>query len=80
VDRVEPVGWAALAHVALDDVLLAIDGVPAPDVGAVERLLKQARQRRAVRLVFFVRRGIHTMFLEVEPSWNPDDRKAKTDR
>jgi serine protease Do len=70
VERVEHAGWAALAHVALDDILLSINGAPTPGVGDVERLLKQAGTEKMQRVVFFVKRGIHTMYLEVEPSWD----------
>ncbi len=69
VERVQHGGWASLAHVAGQDILLSIDNTPTPDVAAAERLLKQAIDKKAKRVVFFVKRGIHTMYLEVEPSW-----------
>lgn len=72
VERVEHAGWAALGHVALDDILISINGQPTPDVGTVERLLKKARDEKAKRVVFFVKRGIHTVYLEIEPSWKED--------
>jgi serine protease Do len=75
VERVEHAGWAALGHLALEDVLLSVDGQPTPDVAAVEKLLKDAETRKAKRVVFFVRRGIHNMYLEVEPSWEEQAKK-----
>lgn len=72
VERVEPAGWASLAQLALDDVIVAIDGTPTPDVAAAKKLLAAAAAGRQKRLVFFVRRGIHSLFLECEPGW--DDR------
>lgn len=72
VERVEPAGWASLARLALDDVIVAIDGTPTPDVAAAKKLLTAAAAGRQKRLVFFVRRGIHSLFLECEPGW--DDR------
>ncbi len=70
VERVEHAGWAALAHVALEDILLSVNGTPTPGVDDVERLLEQAAVGRTQRVVLFVKRGIHTMYLEVEPSWD----------
>ncbi len=72
VERVEYAGWAALAHLAMEDILIAVDGQSTPDITAVEKLLKAAEARKAKRVVFFVKRGIHTMFLEIEPSWEAE--------
>lgn len=70
VERVEHAGWAALAHVALEDILLAIDGSRTAGVDDVKRLLEQAGADKVKRVVLFVKRGIHTMYLEVEPAWD----------
>jgi serine protease Do len=70
VDAVENSGWASLAHVAVGDVLMAIDGAPTPDVDAAKRLLKAAAEKKPRRLVFYLRRGVHTLFAELEPTWN----------
>ena len=64
-------GWAQLAGLAGGDILLAIDGVTTADVDTAEQLLKKAAQDRAPRVVFFLRRGVHTRFAEVEPAWPP---------
>jgi len=74
IDRVEHAGWAALAHVAIGDVLLAVDGVPTPDVDSAEALLKGAAEAQRDGVTFFVRRGIHTMYLELEPNWDDGGR------
>lgn len=70
VNRVEPAGWAMLARVVPEDILITIDGKPVPDVDTAEKLLKDASARKATQVVLFVQRGIHTMFLEIEPNWN----------
>ena len=69
IDRVEMAGWAALAHVAIGDILLSVDGKATPDAAALEAAMKQIKQSRPKRVVFFVKRGIHTMYLELEPNW-----------
>jgi serine protease Do len=69
VDRVEPAGWAALAHVRVGDVLLSIDDEPTQNVDSVERILKAAQEKKSKRVTLFVKRGIHTIYLELEPDW-----------
>ncbi|MCI0499980.1 MAG: PDZ domain-containing protein [Planctomycetales bacterium] len=73
VERVEPSGWASLGFLLLDDILLSIDGKLTPDVDTVKAILTEARENKAKRLVFFVKRGIHTLYLELEPSWDVSD-------
>lgn len=70
VEQVQSAGWASLAGLRGGDILLTIDGKPTADVDTVETLLTAASKARADRVVFFVRRGIHTMYLELEPSWD----------
>ena len=77
VERLEPAGWAALADVQGDDVVLSIDGQPVPDAASAEKALKAARESRAKRVVFFVKRGIQTLFLELEPMWDKKDAENK---
>ncbi len=69
IEHVEHAGWAALARVAIDDILLAINDQPTPDVFSAEAQLQRAAAEKARRVTFFVQRGIHTLFLEVEPDW-----------
>ena len=70
VERVESSGWASLAGVFLKDILISIDGKATPDIDTVENILTEAQAKKAKRLVFFVKRGIHTLYLELEPSWD----------
>ena len=69
VALVETGGWAQLAGLASGDILLAIDGTTTADVDTAEKLLKKAAGDKAKRVVFFVRRGVHTFFAELEPDW-----------
>jgi serine protease Do len=69
VTEVKGSGWASLAHVAVGDLLLSIDGVPTPDATVAERLLKAAAEKKPRRMVFLIRRGVHTFFAELEPTW-----------
>jgi len=69
VERAESGGWAAFAGLAGGDVLISIDSKPTPDVGTVEKALTAAKAEKPRRMVFFVKRGIHTKYVEIEPDW-----------
>src|SRR3954449_8644288 len=70
IEKVEPASWAQVAHVTTGDILISVDGKPTPDAGAIETVMKSVKQKKQKHVVFFVRRGIHTMFLELEPGWD----------
>ena len=70
IERVEPAGWAQVARVNTGDILVTVDGRPTPDAASLERVMKAVKDRKQKRVVFFVRRGIHTTFLELEPGWD----------
>ena len=70
IEEAKGSGWASLAHCAVGDLLLSIDGTPTPDVETAKRLLKAAAEKKPRRLVFQLRRGVHTLFAELEPTWD----------
>ena len=70
IDQMERASDAQLAGVKPGDILIRVDGELTPDVPSAERALKAAVKERRPRVVFFVRRGVMTQFLEVEPQWN----------
>jgi len=69
VDAVREGGWAALGHLADGDVLLTIDGDPVADVEAVQRKMARIAEAKPRSVVFKVRRGIRTFFVELETGW-----------
>ena len=69
VTRVDGGGWAALAHLAVGDVVLAVDGARVEDAGALRAQMARVAAGRPARVVFFVLRGVQTLFLELEPAW-----------
>jgi serine protease Do len=72
VDAVEEGGWTALARLGAGDLLMAIDNQPVHEVGDVKKILTEAKKQKKASLIFKVRRGIHTQFLEVEPIWKSE--------
>ncbi len=69
VEAVEPGGWAALAHMAVGDLLLSCAGRAVGNVADMEKVAKMLVKESPKHVVFHVRRGIHTLYLEVEPDW-----------
>jgi serine protease Do len=69
VTGVDSGGWAALAQLAVGDVILSIDGEPVPGVHELERRMARIAAAQPRRVVVLVRRGVSTLFLELEPAW-----------
>jgi serine protease Do len=66
---VQNAGWAALAGLSSGDILLSIDGEPVESITALKRIMAKLYQAQPRRVIFFVKRGIRTMFAELEPKW-----------
>jgi serine protease Do len=70
VENVGEGGWASLAHLAVGDLIISVDGTPIPDTAALEEKLKSAGKTRPETVLLQVRRGIHSLFIEIQPVWN----------
>lgn len=71
VDEVKSGGWAALGQLSVGDLLLSIDGETCGSVEAVKEILEGILEKKPDTVVFKVLRGIHTLFIEIEPQWTP---------
>ncbi len=69
VDGIESGGWAALARLRSGDVILDVDGEPVASVDQLGTRLAAATTARRGAIVFKVRRGIRTLFVQLEPLW-----------
>jgi serine protease Do len=67
--KVEPSGWAALGGLAPDDIILTVDGEATNDIAALKTKLLALRETKPRSVVFGIRRGPRTSFLEIEPRW-----------
>lgn len=67
--KVEPSGWAALGGLAVDDIVLTIDGTATNDIETLKTKLNGLRETKPRSVVFGIRRGPRTQFLEIEPRW-----------
>ncbi|MBX7258803.1 MAG: PDZ domain-containing protein [Candidatus Hydrogenedentes bacterium] len=70
VTKVESGGWASVGGMNVDDLIVSVDGVPTPDIPTLEARMKEVAQKRPGSVVFFVERGIHRAFVEIEPKWD----------
>jgi serine protease Do len=69
LQKVETGGWASLGGLHADDIVVNVDGKPTPAIADFKRALDQIRKDKPRRVLFFVRRGIHTLFCEIEPDY-----------
>ena len=69
VDSVSEGSWASLGGLRSGDVITAIDGVRISGLDALKRSMAEIAKNKPKAVVFQVRRGIHTLFIEVEPVW-----------
>lgn len=70
VDNVEPAGWAALSGLRQGDFLLEIEKQPIKSIEEYKEMIEKQITAQKEKIIFFVRRGIHTMYLEVQPDWD----------
>jgi S1-C subfamily serine protease len=70
LQKVEPGGWASLGGLRGEDFVMAVNGKPTPTIADLKAILDQIRKEKPRRVVFFVRRGIHTIFCEIEPDYH----------
>lgn len=70
VDNVEPAGWAALSGLRQGDFLLEIEKQPIKSIEQYKEMIEKQINAQKEKIIFFVRRGIHTMYLEVQPDWD----------
>lgn len=66
VEAVREGGWAALAHLADGDIILAVDGAPVADVAALQQKMERIAAAKPASVVMHVRRGFRTFFVEMQ--------------
>lgn len=68
VTAVSRSGWAAIGGLNTGDILISINDKAIDSTDALKSILKEAQEAETNSLTFFVRRGISTRFLEIEPT------------
>jgi serine protease Do len=69
VESVSEGGWAALAHLADGDVILAVQGEVVGDVAALQKEMESIAASKPSSVVLHVRRGFRTFFVEMQTGW-----------
>ncbi len=69
VQQVKSGGWAALGRMSVGDLIVAIDGENIDDVQVLRTKMRAIASGRAEVVLIKVLRGIHTVFIELEPKW-----------
>jgi len=69
ISAVSAGGWAALANLGPGDVLFSVDDQEVDSIETLKRLMKDVSDRKPSRVKLFIKRGIYTAFLELEPKW-----------
>lgn len=61
--------WAALAHLALNDLVVAVNNETVDSVKAFQSIMERISAQRSEKVIMQVQRGIHSFFIEIEPDW-----------
>jgi serine protease Do len=78
VEEVKPGSWAELGSLYSDDLIVEVDGQPVDDVESLKTIMEQISRDKKPVVVMKVVRGIHTAYLEMEPTWDkPAARKTR---
>ncbi len=72
VVEVKPGGWAALGSLHVGDLIREVNGQAVSDSASLGVILEKTLAERPASVVFKVRRGIYTVYVEVEPQWSED--------
>ncbi|MGB3340489.1 MAG: PDZ domain-containing protein [bacterium] len=70
VDNVSNGSWAGLANLMVGDLIIEIGSNNMNDVTAFEKTMESIEKEKPKNVVIKVMRGIHTMFVEMEPDWD----------
>jgi serine protease Do len=69
VEVVSEGGWAALGHLGVGDLIVQVDGREVRNIGDLECRMSEVAVEKPDTVVFRVQRGIHSLFVELEPKW-----------
>jgi serine protease Do len=79
VEEVQGGSWAEVALLGAGDLILEVNGEPVADVDAMEARMDAIAEEQPDSVVLKVLRGIHTMFLEIEPKWDDEAGDGRKD-
>lgn len=69
VEDVRSGSWAELGSLSVDDLITEVNGQPVENVEALKRLMEQVSREKKPFVEMRVLRGIHSAYLQLEPTW-----------
>ncbi|MEI6675438.1 MAG: PDZ domain-containing protein [Verrucomicrobiota bacterium] len=69
ITEVKNSGWAALGGLANGDILMSIGDKSTDSIKTLKTQLEELEKAKCSLFVLFVKRGIHTRYIELEPTW-----------
>lgn len=69
ITSVTNAGWAALGGLQNRDILRSINGKPVDSIDTLKTLIEDINKTKPTHITLFVRRGITTRLIELEPTW-----------
>jgi serine protease Do len=69
VEDVRSGSWAELGGLRADDLVVEVDGQAVENVDQLRVRMEQVAAERKTMVIIKVLRGIHTIYLEMEPNW-----------
>ena len=70
VTEVKDGSWAVVGQLQANDIIQTVNGQPVTQIDMLETTMKSIVRQRPKFVVLRVVRGIHTRYLELEPSWD----------
>lgn len=70
VTEVKEGGWASLGLLGTDDLIVEVDTTKISKIEDLEKVMKEVQKNHPKQVSFKVVRGIHTLYLEMEPDWS----------
>ena len=76
ITQVDSGGWAAVAGLRAGDLIKAVNHKVVDTVRDLQLKIEMAESKKNRNIVFFVKRGIHTLFVELEPNWKESNSES----
>jgi S1-C subfamily serine protease len=69
VEEVKSGSWAELGSLYSDDLIVEVNSKPVNDVDSLKKVMDEIADQKKEFVIVKVVRGIHTAYLELEPTW-----------
>ena len=69
ISEMETAGWAQVAGLRVQDIILRVNGTPITDLDVFGKFMEQLREDQSGEVYFFVQRNVETRFVKVRTDW-----------